>query len=78
MIGRQELLGICFFIVKFGEQLIKGDAMNLTLTFQNNMLGVGLGLATTMLFFGVNGFLWMKTTSLNMISTCLEHKTRIT
>ena len=39
--------------------------MNLTVTFQNNMMGVVQDLAITMHFFGVNGFLWVKTTSLD-------------
>ena len=56
--------------------------MKLTVTFQNNMLGVSLGFSYNhallwcqWLSIDENYFLqW----SLNMTSTCLEHKTRIT
>ena len=58
---------------------LKGDAMNLTVTFQNNMLGVSLGFSYNHALFWCqwlsideNYFLgW----SLKMTSTCLEHKT---
>ena len=56
--------------------------MNLTVTFQNNMLGVGSGFSYNQALFS-----WQRLPmdekyflgwSLNMTSTCLEHKTRIT
>ena len=61
---------------------LKGDAMNLTLMLQNNMLGVHLGFSYNHALFWcqwlsmdeINLLGW----SLNMTSTCLEHKTRIT
>ena len=72
------------FLDHFGTLFcqLKGDAMNLTVTFQNNMMGVGSGFSYNHALFwrqwlpmGKNYFSeW----SLNMTSTCLGHKTRIT
>ena len=86
MIGLQNKLALALVSIESTTRVImpyiKGDAMNLTVTFQNNMLGVGLGFSYNHALFWCqwlsideNYFLrW----SLNMTSTCLEHKTRIT